>query len=111
MQTESANVGALPVAQQGHDAASAFDLPQSLDLTVADRLHATLQGLVARDCAVSLDGSGVERAATVCLQLLVAASVAARGRGLAFCLASPSAALRRAAQDLGLCAALGVEAA
>ena len=111
MQTDAANAGASSAAQPGSDPALAFNLPQSLDLTAADRLHATLQGMVARDCAVLLDGSGVERASTVCLQLLVAASAASRGRGLAFRVASPSASLRNAAQDLGLCAALGMEAA
>ena len=81
-------------------------LAASLELTHADALRGDLQHALAHDGALVIDGSGVERVSTACIQLLVAAAAGARVRGLAFQLAATSVALTEAIRDLGLCRAL-----
>jgi anti-anti-sigma regulatory factor len=77
-------------------------LPPVLDLACAEDLHQKLQEACAQDGPVTLNGAAVERVSTACLQLLVAAAISARARGLAFALHAPSPVLRAAVEDLGL---------
>jgi anti-anti-sigma regulatory factor len=81
-------------------------LPPVLDLAGAEDLHQKLQEICAHDGAVALNGQAVERVSTACLQVMVAAGIAARGRGLPFALHAPSLVLRAAIDDLGLAALL-----
>ncbi len=86
-------------------------LPPMLDLTRADALHGELRDRIAQDAAVRIDASAVELASTACMQLLVAAAVAARARGRTFEILAPSRMLSDAARDLGLAACLGLAVA
>jgi anti-anti-sigma regulatory factor len=71
-----------------------------------------LQTMPGQNQNMSLDGSGVERVSTACLQVLVAACRAVRARGKMFRIDAPSPLLRAALTDLGLAdAALGEVAA
>ena len=88
---------------------TAWQLAPSLDLTWADTLHGELQGRIARDRPLLIDGSGVERVSTACVQLLAAAAMSARAHGLAFRITARSEILDHAVRDLGLGDVLGME--
>lgn len=84
-------------------------LPAMLDLAGADLLHRQLRLACTLENAVVLDGSLVERVSTACVQVLVAAAVATRARGLCFTLMRASPALMTALDELGLTMLLGAE--
>ncbi|WP_419727801.1 STAS domain-containing protein [Lichenicola sp.] len=82
-----------------------LQLAPCLDLGEADALcHALRSRLLAG--AICLDGSQVERASTVCLQIIAASVATAHDRGAIFSLRYPSPALSSAIADLGLSAAI-----
>jgi anti-anti-sigma regulatory factor len=78
------------------------ELPVALDLLAATPLREVLRAQLENDSAIVLDGSKVERVSTACLQVLLAAALAARRRGGSFQLNAPSPALFNAVTDLGL---------
>lgn len=88
----------------------ALRLPAALDLICADTLHSDLLARLSRDETLVVEGGAVERVSTACVQLLVAARVAAAARGQSFRLAGASDALRQAVDDLGVADALGLRA-
>jgi anti-anti-sigma regulatory factor len=81
---------------------SPIALPSSLDLVAAQPLCRELQDRLLAGAPLLLDGGGVDRASTPCLQVLVAAGRSAAARGLRFELKDPSPALASAFADLGL---------
>lgn len=83
-------------------------MPASLDLTAAVPLCGALLGRLEAG-VLELDGSGVERVSTPCLQVLAAAAASAREKGVAFLLRGASAPLSEAILDLGLVAAIPIE--
>jgi chemotaxis protein CheX len=91
------------------NARAAFVLPPSLELAQAEPLHAALSGLIAREGPLCIEGGGVERVSTACVQVLAAAAIAARGSRRPFELASPSSILSNAVRDLGLQGVFGLE--
>jgi anti-anti-sigma regulatory factor len=84
---DTADVIALPPMLEGQ---SAEDLTRRL----ADRLSAGLP--------LMIDGQLVDRIATPCVQVLIAAARTARSRRLPFSLQAPSAALTDTLVQLGL---------
>lgn len=86
----------------GYAAGNSEKLPAVFDLLFAAPLRDMLVFDIGAGRPVRLDGSAVERVATVCLQILVAAAQAARRTGVEFRLERPSAALAEAIADLGL---------
>lgn len=83
-------------------------LPARMDVTAAEELSEALEHL--RGTPVQLDGTGVEQAGGLCLQLLAIAARQWREDGLAFELADPSAPLAEAIALLDLGQALTAEA-
>lgn len=81
---------------------TAIVLPPSLDLLGAEPLCRQLRTKVLSGEAVIVDGGQVERIATACVQVLVAAAKSAQSRSLSFRLLTPSTALTGALSDLGL---------
>ncbi len=83
-------------------------LPAILDLAAAEPLAQVLEAQLTTG-ALQIDGSGVERVSTPCLQVLAATAVSARRRGQAFVLRRPSDVLQAAIADLGLIHAIPTE--
>ncbi len=99
---------AVATQPAGADPGPALRLAAYLDAAAADPLLGELQQRIARRDSIRLDGTDVERIATQCVQVLVAAALAARAHGLLFRVEAPSAALSGALGDLGLRAELGM---
>jgi len=76
-------------------------LPQTLDLTQAAALRGDLTGLLATG-ALLLDAAAVERMSTPCLQVLMAAGLAAEAASHPIQIVNASDAFRTAVADLGL---------
>jgi chemotaxis protein CheX len=72
----------------------ALRLPEALDLRAADPLRTALAA--RRGEAVTIDGSDVQRAGGLCLQLLIAGRQAWSADNRAFRLINPSEALKEA---------------
>lgn len=85
-----------------NEASNPVQLASTLDLLAAGPLCEQLRERLNSDASFELDASEVERVSTACLQLLVAASLAARTRGGAVRFSKPSPALSQALADLGL---------
>ena len=92
-------------------AGAALLLPPSLDITWAESLQAELLRVLGQEGDVTIDGGAVERVCTPCIQLLAAAAASARGQSRTFRMTAPSPLLETAIRDLGLDAALAMEAA
>jgi len=84
-------------------------LPSISDLTAADSLHVRLCALLAQHENVAVNAGAAERLSTACLQILVAAALAARARGIGFVIRAPSSVFRAAVADLGLSTVLPME--
>jgi anti-anti-sigma regulatory factor len=80
-------------------------LPSLLDLTAAEPLHRALLAWPAGTPLI-LHGGAVEQVSTPCLQVLLAAALAARAQDRRFELRDSSGALRSAIEDLGLTQAM-----
>lgn len=93
------------IAQAPHshptDSSTAHVLPHSLDLTQARDLQQQMLALLDGG-AVVLDASAVERMSTPCMQVVLAAGLAADAATLSFRIDSASDAFRVAVADLGL---------
>lgn len=80
----------------------AVRLPARLDLAVAAPLRQALRDLLDTNTRVSIDAAAVERVATPCVQVLMAAAREARARGVGFAIGQPSPAFAEALADLGI---------
>jgi chemotaxis protein CheX len=76
-------------------------LPQTLDLTQAEALRGDLTGLLGTG-ALLLDAAAVERMSTPCVQVLLAAGLAAEAASHPIQIVNASDAFRAAVADLGL---------
>jgi chemotaxis protein CheX len=85
----------------------AIVLPASLDLTQATELAKMLSA--ARGSDIVVDASGVERAGTQCLQVLLSAAASWQADHAGFSLVKPSDAFKDAVRLLGLEAAFPCE--
>ena len=88
-------------ARSASSSRNAHPLPQTLDLTQAERLRGDLTGLLGSG-AVLLDAAAVERMSTPCLQVLLAAGLAAEAASHPIQIVNASDAFRTAVADLGL---------
>lgn len=88
------------------DSESVSILPATLDRLAAESLCRTLQDGLLAGRPLQLDGSGVERVSTACLQVLLAAARSAAAREVPFAVTAPSDALIEALADLGLAGTL-----
>jgi anti-anti-sigma regulatory factor len=77
-------------------------LPSLLEAHTAEDLGRRLADLLSSGMPMIIDGQLVDRVATQCLQVLVAAARSARSRQVPFRLQSPSAALTDALVQLDL---------
>lgn len=84
-----------------------MELPNLLDMAAAESLRERLLERVLGVGAVVVGGEAVDRVATPCLQVLLAAALSARSRGVTFELRSPSSALVHAMTDAGIASVLG----
>jgi chemotaxis protein CheX len=82
-------------------------LPSSLDLTQAAELAGVLRAAKGSD--IVIDASGVERASTQCMQVLLAAANTWQADGARFSVAKPSDAFQDALRLLGLQSAFAIE--
>lgn len=82
-------------------------LPTLFDITTLAEHHAEVSKAFELGTAVQLNGAGVERVDAAAVQLLVAATLYARSRGLVCEIVTPSAALIDAAVVLGVGGVLG----
>ena len=82
-------------------------LPTLFDITTLAGHHADVSRAFERGAAVQMNGAGVERVDAAAVQLLVAATLYARSRGLVFEIQTPSTALIDAAVVLGVGSVLG----
>ncbi|MGA7804672.1 STAS domain-containing protein [Bradyrhizobium sp.] len=80
---------------------NAHSLPQTLDLTQAAALRGDLTGLLGSG-VVLLDAAAVERMSTPCVQVLLAAGLAAEAASQPIRIVNASDAFRTAVADLGL---------
>src|SRR5262245_54389765 len=76
----------------------------------AAELKTRLVDALEKGSDLVIDGSAVEEVDTAVVQLLIAATAAARTRGRSLRWQSPSAALRRCAETIGLAAQLDLDA-
>ena len=83
---------------------SKIALPASLDLAAAEALKEMLIAAVDKGGDLVIDGSGVEKVGTPCIQLIVSASRTLRESGHSMKLEEPSEALGAALAELGLSA-------
>jgi ABC-type transporter Mla MlaB component len=84
-------------------------LPRELSIRTIEALRTELQGLLAGDDAIELDGGTVSRVDTASLQLLGAFAVEIGRRGESLRWQSASPLLSSTARSLGLLALLGLE--
>jgi chemotaxis protein CheX len=77
-------------------------LPQTLDLTQAHGLQQSLMALLGGGGAVVLDASAVERMSTPCMQVLLAAGLAAQAANSQLQIVNASDVFLAAVADLGL---------
>lgn len=89
----------------------ALCLPSSLRIADVGEFRALCDPLVASDGPLAVDGAEVEYIDAAGLQMLVALSRTCAMQDRAFTLASPSSALRGAAQVAGVAPLLGLAAA
>lgn len=87
--------------------ASSVILASVMDLTTAEPLCQTLLERLATADLIVVQAAGVERISTAVIQVLLAAAVDARTRGIEFRLETPSEPLACALKDLGLAANFG----
>ena len=81
--------------------ATAYPLPQMLDLMQASQLRDDLIRLSGHE-SILLDASGVERMSTPCAQILLAAGHGAKAANKLFKITQASELFRTAIADLGL---------
>lgn len=82
--------------------AGALRLPARLDLAMAAPLRQALRDSLDATSRMIVDAAEVERVATPCVQVLMAAAGEARARGIGFAVRQPSVAFAEALADLGI---------
>lgn len=92
----------MVLSEQEHVPAHILALPAILDMSAAQTLKDLLVEAVASHQTIIADGSGVERAGTPALQLMLAASRAMAANGGKLILSKPSQTLAAALSDLGI---------
>ena len=88
--------------QTSDNAPDAVTLPALLDGQAAEDLHRRLADRLLTGLPLVIHAQYVDRIATPCVQVLVAAARTARARGLTFSLQNPSEALVDTVVQLGL---------
>ena len=103
--TRTAKADPAPAAEP--NATISHTLPASLDLTQATELARVLSAV--RGSNILIDASGVERAGSQCLQVLLSAAASWQADGARFSVARPSDAFQDALRLLGLQSAFPIE--
>ena len=96
------------MAENENDLTGCLILPAVADLPFAATLKAQIVEGLAVGKSMSIDGSGVQRISSPCLQVLVAGMNAFTASGAPFVIVGPSSALLETITTLGLSNALGL---